>query len=75
MCRNGRCINNTLKCDGQNDCGDNTDEYYCEYEISSAGGWKCADGREISLNWRCDKQADCDDKSDEENCGVLKAMI
>lgn len=29
-CKNGYCINETLVCDSENDCGDNSDEENCE---------------------------------------------
>ena len=28
-CDNGRCVSESWKCDGDNDCGDNSDEEYC----------------------------------------------
>lgn len=33
-CNNDHCINNTLVCDGQNDCGDNSDEDKCTTECT-----------------------------------------
>ena len=26
LCTNGKCLPNEMKCDGKNDCGDNSDE-------------------------------------------------
>ncbi|XP_018027289.2 sushi, von Willebrand factor type A, EGF and pentraxin domain-containing protein 1, partial [Hyalella azteca] len=30
LCSNGKCVNNAFLCDGQNDCGDMSDEMNCE---------------------------------------------
>ncbi|XP_069750462.1 ST14 transmembrane serine protease matriptase b isoform X2 [Narcine bancroftii] len=64
-CRNGRCIQMDLKCDGWNDCGDNSEEINCE---CSSDQFQCKSGFCKSNFWVCDGVNDCGDNSDEEIC-------
>ena len=62
-CNNDACVPQVWVCDGDNDCGDNSDE------LASCGGedrvceseefYKCASGRCIPDSWRCDGDTDC----------------
>ncbi|XP_029292173.1 suppressor of tumorigenicity 14 protein homolog [Cottoperca gobio] len=65
QCTNNLCINQTLQCDGWNDCGDSSDEDNCKCEASQM---KCKNGRCKPKFWECDGFDDCGDKTDEENC-------
>ncbi|XP_060066889.1 suppressor of tumorigenicity 14 protein homolog [Ylistrum balloti] len=73
MCPNHQCIPHSYLCDGDNDCGDHSDEASC----SSSGAancdsdeFACPDHSCIPNSWKCDGDNDCGDNSDERNCGV-----
>ncbi|KAG5887972.1 hypothetical protein JTB14_035046 [Gonioctena quinquepunctata] len=71
------CINEELRCDSKNDCGDNEDEQECG-QVEHRGA-KCDEtknyilcpktNRCISKDWLCDGDDDCGDYSDETHCG------
>ena len=66
--KNGRCIDETKKCDHWDDCGDNSDEKDCDFPPCHEGQFRCSNAICIPLRWRCDGHADCTDHSDEVNC-------
>uniref|UniRef100_T1H8D0 Sortilin-related receptor n=1 Tax=Rhodnius prolixus TaxID=13249 RepID=T1H8D0_RHOPR len=69
-CSNNNCIPNLWKCDGEDDCGDNSEEINCEEKSCAPGTFQCKDGKCIPPSWYCDHEQDCDDGSDEFNCTV-----
>ncbi|KAJ9597637.1 hypothetical protein L9F63_011506, partial [Diploptera punctata] len=67
-CGNKLCVPKLWRCDGDNDCGDNSDEEGCPRKSCPANMFTCSDGKCIPSYWRCDFDQDCIDGSDEQGC-------
>ena len=72
-CDNYKCVPKTMVCDGDNDCGDNSDERNCS-RTCHPGMFSCQDGRCIPKNWKCDGDSDCMDGLDERACGEFSTI-
>uniref|UniRef100_A0A8C5B335 Low-density lipoprotein receptor-related protein 2 n=1 Tax=Gadus morhua TaxID=8049 RepID=A0A8C5B335_GADMO len=69
-CLNGRCVPSGYRCDGVDDCHDDSDESGCGLQNTtcSPSAFTCASRQCVPARWRCDGHSDCFDGSDERGC-------
>ncbi|KAF0028110.1 hypothetical protein F2P81_019197 [Scophthalmus maximus] len=63
LCSTGLCVDKSRRCDGLDDCQDESDEVFCSRPTMNCGG-----NSPLHPLFVCNGEADCTDGSDEINC-------
>ncbi|GFY52734.1 uncharacterized protein CG3556 [Trichonephila inaurata madagascariensis] len=76
-CKDGhQCIYKFQWCNGDYECFDNSDEYYCSDDVTCPGGYfTCDTDSCIPEIGKCDGYPSCPDGSDELDCGCEEISI
>ena len=73
-CDEGYCISKELRCNGEPNCADGSDEKDCEeppVPCSNSSLYQCRNGVCLTDDLVCNGRDDCGDNSDEPgNCGM-----
>nr|XP_034315440.1 uncharacterized protein LOC105331596 isoform X4 [Crassostrea gigas] len=73
-CSNRKCVPIRYICDGDNDCGDMSDEQNCPGNTCGPDQMTCSNGKCVPISYICDGDNDCGDFSDERNCETISYM-
>ena len=65
QCKNGECVKENLRCDGDSACTDDSDEDNCECPYNK---FACLDGKCLPASAVCNGINDCSKGDDENNC-------
>ena len=57
------------QCDGEDDCGDGSDEHECGFDNCRPDEFLCDNWNCVPEKAQCDGEDDCGDGSDEHECG------
>lgn len=73
MCNSGKCIHPGQVCNGEDNCGDNSDEKDCEKYPCLNSQFKCVGNDTVKdkcilRQKQCDGKLDCPLGQDEDNC-------
>lgn len=58
-CASGRCISKNFVCNGEDECGDGTDEVECSPSSCGPNEFQCGNSSCIPSSWVCDDDVDC----------------